>query len=83
MNRVDCGGFWILKDFFTFFIFYTNDFSMNRVDCGGEVNEACRAAAITTASGEVQFERMCCKVCFGYLYLVFGIFLVLFLGICI
>merc|ERR1712037_397704 len=29
--------------------------------CGPEVNEACRAAAITKASGEVEFQRMCCK----------------------
>merc|ERR1719239_1335545 len=34
---------------------------VQKVDCGAEVNEACRAAAIRTASGEVQFERMCCK----------------------
>ena len=33
-----------------------------RSDCGPEVNEACRAATITTASGEVEFQRMCCKV---------------------
>ena len=33
-----------------------------RSECGPEVNEACRAAAITKASGEVEFQRMCCKV---------------------
>ena len=40
-----------------------NELFLNiRSECGPEVNEACRAAAITTASGEVEFQRMCCKV---------------------
>ena len=40
-----------------------NELFLNiRSECGPEVNGACRAAAITKGSGEVEFQRMCCKV---------------------
>ena len=29
--------------------------------CGDEVNQACRAAVITTKDGKVEFQRSCCK----------------------
>ena len=29
--------------------------------CGDEVNQACRAAVITTKDGKVEYQRSCCK----------------------